>query len=685
MPQLPPSTSSPPPARRSAPSSARSPPSAHPTSAPTAIRGALARAKLAPDAVQEVFMGNVLSAGIGQAPARQAPIAAGIPNTTPGDHGRARCAARACRPSSSAPRPSPLGDADLVVAGGMESMSNVPYYLEKARTGYRDGRRQDRRRDDLRRPLGPVLQRPHGHAAATSAPRSTSSRASEQDEFAKESFRRALAAQKEGLFDAEIEPVSVPQKKGDPVIVKVDEGPGKGDPTKFASPQARVLEGRDDHRGERLVDQRRRERARPREREGGQGAQARAARAHRRLRRRGAGAGVVHDRAGEGHRRDAWRGSGLKKDEIDLYEINEAFAVVTMVCSKLCGLDPQKVNVRGGAVALGHPIGATGARILTTLLHAMKDRGAKRGLASSASAAARPSPSSSSAERRDRRPRELVALDHALRRAHADAPAGDAHEQLRARRARGAPRRAGDAVRGRAARVDRLGARAAFGGRRRRRDRGDAPPPRSRRAASTSSRASSALPVWAHAETASRVDVPVARRLADGEVIVLDGPVPETLARPAHAGARAGARVPVERGRASRSSWATWSRAWAPSSSRPATATCGCTSSSSSAWRALDARLALPAHGEPIDEPTALFRRYIAHRLMREAKVARRAGLAAGADRRRRRPRSSCPTPTTTCPRPPGPSRCSACGRTWRSWRTTGGVRARRVARVPPR
>ena len=197
----------------------------------------------------------------------------------------------------------------------------------------------------------------------------------EQDEFAKESFRRALAAQKEGLFDAEIEPVSVPQKKGDPLLVKLDEGPAKGDPAKFAAlkpafskdgtitaanastindgASALVLASEKavkEHKLEPLG-------------------------AHRRLRRarRRRPSGSRPRRPRPSTRRCAKL--GLTKDQIDLFEINEAFAVVAMVCSTLCGLDPQKVNVRGGAVALGHPIGATGARILTTLLHAMKDRG----------------------------------------------------------------------------------------------------------------------------------------------------------------------------------------------------------------------------------------------------------------------------------------------------------------------
>jgi len=344
----------------------------------TAIKGALARAKLAPDAVHEVFMGNVLSAGIGQAPARQAAIYAGIPNSVP-----ATTVSKVCGSGLQAllfgVKTLAVGDAELVVAGGMESMSNVPYYLEKARTGYRmgDGKIVDGMiYDGLWDPYSNVHM---GNCGDKCAAEHKFTR-EQQDDFAKESFRRALAAQKEGMFAAEIEPVSVPQKKGEPVVVKLDEGPAKGDPSKFASlrpafakdgtitaanassindgASALVLAS------EKAVKEHKLE---PLARIVGYGGAAQAPEWFTT-----APAKAIDETVAK---------LGLKKDQIDLYEINEAFAVVTMACSKLCGLDPQKVNVRGGAVALGHPIGASGARIVTTLLHAMKDRNAKRGLA----------------------------------------------------------------------------------------------------------------------------------------------------------------------------------------------------------------------------------------------------------------------------------------------------------------
>jgi acetyl-CoA C-acetyltransferase len=345
----------------------------------TAIKGALSRAKLAPDAVQEVFMGNVLSAGIGQAPARQAAIYAGIPNTVP-----ATTVSKVCGSGMQAfifgAKTIAVGDADLVMVGGMESMSNVPYYLEKARSGYRmgDGKIVDGMIfDGLWDPYSNVHMGTCGDKTAAEHKFSRE----QQDEFSKESFRRALAAQKEGMFDAEIEAVSVPQRKGDALSVKTDEGPTKGDPSKFASlkpafskdgtitaanassindgASALVLAS------EKAVKEHKLE---PLGRIVGYGG--------------AAGAPEWFTTAPAKAIDETVARLGLKKDQIDLYEINEAFAVVTMACNKLCGLDPQKVNVRGGAVALGHPIGATGARMLTTLLYAMKDRGANRGLAS---------------------------------------------------------------------------------------------------------------------------------------------------------------------------------------------------------------------------------------------------------------------------------------------------------------
>ena len=344
----------------------------------TAIRGALARAKLAPDAVNEVFMGNVLSAGIGQAPARQAMIFGGIPNTVP-----ATTVSKVCGSGLQAvvfgAKTIALGDAEIVVAGGMESMSNVPYYMQQARTGYRmgDAKLVDGMIfDGLWDPYGNVHMGSCGDKCASEYKFTREA----QDEFAKESFRRALAAQKEGMFDAEIEAVSVPQRKADPIVVKLDEGPQKGDPSKFASlrpafnPDGTITAAN----ASSIND--------------GASALILASEAAVKQHKLTPLARIVgYANAAQAPEwfttapakaiESVTKRLGITKDQIDLFEINEAFAVVTMVCNKLCGLDPQKVNVRGGAVALGHPIGASGARIVTTLVHAMKDRNAKRGLA----------------------------------------------------------------------------------------------------------------------------------------------------------------------------------------------------------------------------------------------------------------------------------------------------------------
>ena len=344
-----------------------------------AIEGALARAGLSPELIGEVFMGNVLSAGIGQAPARQAAIHAKIPDTVP-----ATTVSKVCGSGLQAvifgAKTVALGDAEIVVAGGMESMSNVPYYLQQARSGYRMGNGQmidGMIHDGLWDPYNNYHM---GNAGELCAREFKFSREA-QDEYAKESFRRALAAQKEGLFAAEIQPVSVPQKKGDAVIVKDDEGPPNGRPDKFptlkpafqkdgtitaanASPindgaSALVLAS------EKAVKEHKLE---PLGRIVGYGSAAQEPAWFTT-----APAKAIKSTLGK---------LGLTADQIDLYEINEAFAVVAMAVNQLCGLDPQKVNVRGGAVALGHPIGSSGSRILTTLLHSMKDRNAKRGMAS---------------------------------------------------------------------------------------------------------------------------------------------------------------------------------------------------------------------------------------------------------------------------------------------------------------
>ena len=343
-----------------------------------AIEAALAKAKVAPEQVGEVFMGNVLTAGIGQAPARQAAIYAKIPNTVP-----ATTVGKVCGSGMQAvifgAKTIALGDADIVVAGGMESMSNVPYLMPAARSGARMGNTtmiDGMIHDGLWDPYGNVHM---GNCGELCAKEYKFSREA-QDEFAKESFRRALAAQKEGLFTAEIAPVSVPQKKGDALLVKDDEGPPNGKPEKFASLKpAFVKDGTITAANASSIND---------------GASALVLASEKAVKEHnlepiarivGYGGAAKAPEWFTTAPADAIQATlpklGLTKEQIDLWEINEAFAVVTMAVNQIVGIDPQKVNVRGGAVALGHPIGATGARMLTTLVHALKDRNLKRGLA----------------------------------------------------------------------------------------------------------------------------------------------------------------------------------------------------------------------------------------------------------------------------------------------------------------
>lgn len=342
------------------------------------IQAALECAKLAPGDVEEVFMGNVVGAGIGQAPGRQASIFAGVPASVP-------CTTinKVCGSGMQAiifgTKTVMLGDADIVVTGGIESMSRIPYYLPAARDGMRMGDNKvvdGMIFDGLWDPYGNQHMGMFGEKCAKEFGYTREA----QDAFAIESYKRALDAQKNGKFDAEIVPVEVPQRKGDPVVVKLDEEPGRGNPAKMT--QLRPAFAKDgtitaanaskiDDGGcalvlasEKAVKERN---LKPLARVVGYG-------------------GVAQD--------PAWFTTapaaaidktlaklGLTTGDIDLFEINEAFAVVTMHSMQACKLDHAKVNVHGGAVSLGHPIGCSGARITTTLLYAMLDRKAKRGLA----------------------------------------------------------------------------------------------------------------------------------------------------------------------------------------------------------------------------------------------------------------------------------------------------------------
>lgn len=344
----------------------------------TAIRAAIERSGLTPDDIGEVFMGNVLSAGIGQAPARQAAIYGGVPVQVP-----ATTVSKVCGSGLQAvvfgAKTILLGDAQVVLAGGMESMSNVPYYLREARTGYRmgDGKIVDGMIfDGLWDPYNDFHMGSAGELCATEYGLSRDA----QDAFAQESYRRALDATQSGKFSAEIAAVSVPQRKGDPLVVSTDEEPGRGEPSKFgklkpafskdgtitAANASSINDGAAALvlASEQIVKERK---LTPLARIVGYGG---AAQTPEWFTTAPAAAIAV-----------TLNKLGLSPNDIDLWEINEAFSCVPMACAKLAGLDLERVNVRGGAVALGHPIGASGARILTTLLYAMRAQQVRRGLA----------------------------------------------------------------------------------------------------------------------------------------------------------------------------------------------------------------------------------------------------------------------------------------------------------------
>jgi acetyl-CoA C-acetyltransferase len=344
----------------------------------TAIASALERANVPAERVDEVFMGNVLSAGIGQAPARQAAIFAGVPHAVP-----ATTVSKVCGSGLQAvifgTKTLALGDAELVVAGGMESMSNVPYYLREARSGYRmgDGKLIDGMIfDGLWDPYNDFHM---GQAGELCAKEHGCTREL-QDEFARQSYGRALAAQKGGAFTKEIVPVPIPQKKGDPLLVSEDEEPARGDLSKFDKLRpAFTKDGTITAANASSIND---------------GAAAVVLASESAVKRHNLKPLARIVGYGGAAQAPEWfttapalaidvtlKKLGLAKTDIDLWEINEAFSCVTMACTKLVGLDPAKVNVRGGAVALGHPIGASGARILVTLLGAMHDGGAQRGLA----------------------------------------------------------------------------------------------------------------------------------------------------------------------------------------------------------------------------------------------------------------------------------------------------------------
>ncbi len=342
------------------------------------IGEAVRRAGIAPEDVSEVIMGNVLTAGVGQAPARQAALGAGLPHSVPCMTINKVCGS-GLKSVMLAAQAIMTGDANVVVAGGMESMSNAPYLLDKARSGYGFGHAQliD---SMIKDGLWDVYNDFHmGNAAELCASECNIPRES-QDEFAINSYKRALQAIESGAFADEIVSVEIPQRKGDPVVVSEDEEPKR---VKFEKiPSLRPAFQKDgtvtaanasslnDGAAALVVASEEWAKAHGIQPVAKIVTQASFAKAPEWFTT--APADVIKTITAK---------AGLTVDDIDLFEVNEAFAVVALATNQLVGLNPEKVNVNGGAVALGHPIGASGARILVTLLYAMKSRNARRGLA----------------------------------------------------------------------------------------------------------------------------------------------------------------------------------------------------------------------------------------------------------------------------------------------------------------
>ncbi len=341
------------------------------------IAEAIKRIGIDPLDVQEVIMGNVLVAGEGQAPARQAALFGGLAPSVECMTVNKVCGS-GLKAVMLAAQAVQLGDADIVVAGGMESMSNVPYYLEKARSGYRMGHGQvvDGMVKDG---LWDVYNDYHMGNAAELCAKECSIPREAQDAFAVESYKRAQAAWNDGKFTEEIVPVSVRVKQGDELVTK-DEEPFKTNFEKIPSLKPAFLkDGTVTAANASKIND---------------GAAAVVVMSASRAKALGLAPLARIIGFASSAKRPEWfttapadvitktlKKTGMTVADIDLFEINEAFSVVALAVNQALQLNPARVNVNGGAVALGHPIGASGARILVTLLHALKQQNQRRGMA----------------------------------------------------------------------------------------------------------------------------------------------------------------------------------------------------------------------------------------------------------------------------------------------------------------
>lgn len=343
-----------------------------------AIKGALEKAGLAPESVQDVLMGAVIQANLGQAPARQAAKFAGLPNEVNCTTVNKVCAS-GMKAIAQGAQSILLGDADIVVAGGMESMSNVPFYADSVRWGNKygntsliDGLAKDGLTDVYD---GKAM----GNAAELCAKECGISR-EDQDAFAIESYKRSQAAWEKGLFADEIVPVQIPQRKGDPVVVARDEEPFnvKFDKIPTLSP-AFIKEGTVTAANASTMND---------------GAAALVLISKEKANELGLKPIAKIRSYADAEQAPEWftttpslavpkavAKAGLKMEDIEYWELNEAFSVVGIENTRRMKLDPSRVNVHGGAVSLGHPLGCSGARIIVTLIHVLKANKAKYGAA----------------------------------------------------------------------------------------------------------------------------------------------------------------------------------------------------------------------------------------------------------------------------------------------------------------
>ncbi len=343
----------------------------------TAIKAAVERAGVNPEAVQEVIMGSVLQANLGQAPARQAAKAAGLPNEVACTTVNKVCAS-GMKAIMMATQDILLGDADVVVAGGMENMSRTPYYVENARYGYRFGNGtliDGISKDGL---MNVYDQKAMGVCADLCATENTISR-EEQDAFAIESYTRSANAWKDGKFTDEVVPVTVKTRKGDVIVSEDEEFKNVNfDKLKTLKPVF-TKEGTVTAGNASTIND---------------GAAALVLMSADKAKELGLKPLAKVIGYADAEQAPEWftttpakavpmavKKAGLKMSDIQFVELNEAFSVVGITNTKMMGLDPAKVNVNGGAVSLGHPLGCSGARIVVTLLNVLKQNGAKYGAA----------------------------------------------------------------------------------------------------------------------------------------------------------------------------------------------------------------------------------------------------------------------------------------------------------------